>query len=166
MTHTTFTIIDIKTATADPAAIRQIGIVKYIDSKVVWKYTIRVHPDEADGAHTFDAVTPHIFKFLHGEIVVSYGPLARQAIEAAYQVAGLDCPESQWIDCQQVIRRTWPKLSSGGDVLERATYMIRYSYIQGDALRNAQAVGIVFLAAIKESGYTAEAWVKLGKRDG
>ena len=140
MTHTTFTVIDIKTAVGDPAAIRQVGIVKYIDLKVVWKYTTRVDPDGADGSHTFEDIAPHIFKFLHGEIVVSYGPLARQAIEASYQGADLDCPESRWIDCRDVIRRTWPKLNRGGDELEKATDMIRYRYIPGDAHQDARAV--------------------------
>lgn len=113
---------------------------------------------DPDGTNTFRDVGPHIFKFIHGEIVVSYDPLTRQAIEAAYQGACLDSPESQWIDCQQVIQRTWPRLSNCGDELVSAADLIRYRYISGDALQEAQAAGAVFLAAIKESGYTAEAW--------
>jgi DNA polymerase III subunit epsilon len=158
MTHNTFTVINIKTAAGDPEAISQVGLVKYIDSKLVWKYTTRVDPSDADGARPFQEKAPAIFKFLDGEIVVGYGPLARSAIEAAFQEADLDCPQAQWVDCQQVIRRTWPKFSGGGDELEKVCEMIRYRFIPGEALQDAQAAGIVFLAAIKESGYTAEAW--------
>ena len=157
-----FATIDVNTADQDPSSICQVGIALYFGCQVAEQFTTRIDPEGVEGAHTFEDIAPHIFKFLHGEIVVSYGPLASQSIEAAYQEVEMDCPESQWIDCQQVIRRTWPKFS-GGDELEKVCEMIRYSYIPGDALQDAQAAGIVFLAAIKESGYTAEAWVKMAK---
>lgn len=180
MTHTTFTTIDVNTANPDPSSICQVGIALYFGSKVAEQFTTRIDPEDyfdpanvqvhridkegIEGAPTFEKVAPVISRFIDGEIVVSYGPLTRKAIEKAYQKTNVPAPDLRWIDCRNVIRRTWPKLRGSGDELENACGMIRYSYIPGDALQDALAIGEVFIAAIKESGYTAEAWAKVAKR--
>lgn len=163
MTHPSFTTIATRTAARDPASLSQVGIVKYYYSQVAWKYSADVDPDGEGEARSFAEIAPFVYKFLHGEMVVGYGPSARQSIETAFQGAGLKCPEAQWLDCKKVTQRIWPERCIDDYALSAVAHKIKHPYQPGGTIEDAKAIGAVLIEAIVESGFSAEAWVKMAE---
>lgn len=172
-----FTTISVNTANPDDSSICQVGIALYFGDQVAEGLTTRIDPEDyfdpenvqahgidkegVDGARNFREVAGSITRLIDDEIVVSYGPLARSAVKKAYQKANVPALNLRWIDCRNIARRTWPECFSSDYELSAVCHMLRHPYLPGDVLEDAKAIGVVFLQAIKDSGLSADAWVKL-----
>ena len=157
MKHPSFTTIATMTA-GDPADLTQVAIVRYYYNQVAWKNSTIVDSNGTGEGKPFYEVAGDLHRPLHEQIVVSYGPAAKESIEAAFKKTGLECPTARWLDCQEVVPRIWSKRCGKDCTLTEVSGMIRHRYQPGSALEDAKAIGAVFIEVIAESGLSAEGW--------
>ncbi len=104
MKNQSFTTIATMT-TGVPAGISQVGLIRYYNGQVAWKYSTDVDPDGEGEARVFADIVKDLYWHLHKQIAVCYGLAARESIEAAFEDDGLACPEVWWLDCRKVVQR-------------------------------------------------------------
>jgi len=155
--HPGFTTIATRAA-GDPDGLNQLCIIRYYYGQVAWKFL-----SDLGDARPFTEIAPDVHRFLHEQIVVEWGPTARESIEAAFKASGLDCPEARWLDCQKVAQRVWPECCTEDYALSAVAHRIRYRYQPFSTIDDAKAIGAVLIEAIAESGYSAEEWVPIVK---
>lgn len=172
----TFIALDVETANADLASICQIGIVKYIDGKLVEEWSSLVNPEddfdpmnvhihgiaEEDvvGSPTFPEIADTLGRFLYGQICVTHTHFDRVSMSRASDKYGLKEFNPVWLDSARVARRTWQECAWGGYGLASVCRIIGYAFKQHDALEDAKASGQVVLAAIEATGLDLDSWIK------
>ena len=171
-----FVAIDVETANANMASVCQIGIASFQDGEVVTEWVslvdpedhfdypnICIHgirPEEVAGKPTFPALLADLRKQLDGQIVVCHTHFDRVSLRQACDKYGLSRLDCRWLDSARVTRRTWSELASSGYGLPNVCEHIGYEYSAHDALEDAKAAGMVLQAAIRESGYSVEDWLR------
>lgn len=172
-----FVAIDVETANADMASICQIGLAKFQDGKLVDEWSSLVDPEDyfdffnidihgitektVKGAPTFPEVADTLSDFISNTVCVSHTHFDRVSVGQALKKYSLKKIETVWLDSAKVARRTWKEFAwSGGYGLSNLCKAIGYKFNHHDALEDAKASGQILIAAIKETGFDVEAWLK------
>ncbi|MGI9311141.1 MAG: exonuclease domain-containing protein [bacterium] len=170
-----FTAIDVETANPDRASICQIGIVRYVDGRLVERWSSLIDPGEyfddwniyvhgieerhVRGKPKLPDVADKLGGLLNNTICVSHGSFDRIAIDRAFDKYRLTEINSDWLDTQQVVRRIWDEFSQRGYGLDNVCKKIGYHFKHHDALEDAKACAKVLLAATEESGLSIGEWL-------
>jgi DNA polymerase-3 subunit epsilon len=172
----TFVALDVETANADRASICQVGAVVFEGGRLAREWVSLVNPlDDFDSfnvdihgidenavrdAPTFQQIGPELAHLLSGRIVVSHTAFDRVAVARAYEKAAIASPTCTWLDSARVARRTWGDVARSGFGLSALAERIGYAYRAHDALEDAKAAAMVFLAAAADSHVDAAGWVE------
>lgn len=119
-----------------------------------------IDEDAVRNAPTLPQIGARLTAVLSGRIVVSHTAFDRVAITRAYEKAALAPPDCTWLDSARVARRTWEDVARSGYGLGPLCHRIGYEYRAHDALEDAKAAAMVFLAAAAESHLDAPGWVE------
>ncbi|WP_242333087.1 exonuclease domain-containing protein [Anaeromyxobacter sp. SG66] len=176
MSADVFVALDVETANADRASICQVGAVVFEGSRLAHEWVSLVNPlddfdsfnvdihgideDAVRDAPTFQQIGPELTNLLSGRIVVSHTTFDRVAVTRAYEKAAIESPPCTWLDSARVARRTWSDVARSGFGLSSLAERIGYVYRAHDALEDAKAAAMVFLAAVADSRLDAAGWVE------
>jgi DNA polymerase-3 subunit epsilon len=171
-----FVALDVETANADRASICQVGVALFERGRLANEWVSLVNPlDDFDpfnvaihgidenavrDAPTLQQVSNKLSELLSGRIVVSHTAFDRVAITRAYEKAAIPPPTCTWLDSARVARRTWDEVARSGYGLGPLCERIGYEYQAHDALEDAKAAAMVFLAAAVDSNLDAAGWVE------
>ncbi len=171
-----FVAIDVETANADLASICQIGIARCENSVITDEWKSYVNPEDyfddvnvsihsidksaVQDSPTFPELVDILSLYLEGYVVVCHSHFDRVAIHRAAQRYQVSLPQSVWLDSAQVARRTWPECAWKGYGLYDVCKLIGYDFKHHDALEDAKAAAMIFIAAINESKMDIESWFK------
>lgn len=171
-----FVAVDVETANVDFSSICQIGIVRYDNGIMSEEWKTYVDPEDffspinisihgideytVQGASKLYELADKIYHYLDNNVVISHTHFDRISINQAFGKYNLRCPEPIWLDSARVARRTWVKFAWSGYGLANICKEIGYEYKSHDALEDAKAAAVVFLAAIKQTGLDINGWLK------
>jgi len=175
-----FVAIDVETANSDLASICQVGLVRFLNGRVVDKWeslldpedyfdgiNISIHGIDEDavvGAPKFPQISLFLSKQLIGTVVACHTPFDRAAIGALFSKYDINLPEILWLDTARVVRRTWLDLSRRGYGLLNVAEKLGIQFSHHNALEDARAAGEILVQAITESGLSLEEWIVRAKQ--
>jgi DNA polymerase-3 subunit epsilon len=171
-----FVAIDVETANADLSSICQIGIVRYTNGSLSEEWKTYVDPQDFFSPiniaiHGIDESTVQdapklyeldnkIYHYLDKTVVISHTHFDRVSIHQAFGKYNLRSPEPIWLDSARVARRTWEKFAWSGWGLVNICREIGYEFKCHDALEDAKAAAVIFLAAMERSGLDINGWLQ------
>lgn len=169
-----YVVLDVETANADHSSICQLGAVIVQDDQTVDLVSLYVDPEDyfdpfhvgihgitsekVKGQPRFPEAIAQLRPFLD-RIVVTHGPFDRIAMARAAEKHRETLPEIRWLDCQRVVRRTWPQFAKSGYALNKLAKHFDIPFQHHDALEDAKATALVFHRAIQESGISCDDWL-------
>lgn len=175
-----FAAIDVETANADFSSICQIGIVRYTGGSLSEEWKTYVDPEDffspinisihgidestVQGAPKLYELANKIYHYLDKNVVISHTHFDHASINQAFSKYNLRYPEPIWLDSARVARRTWEKFAWSGYGLVNICREIGYDFRCHDALEDAKAAAVIFLAAIKRSGLDINGWLQRVKQ--
>lgn len=170
-----FISIDVETANPFMGSICQIGIVNFLDGKIVDEWSTLIDPESyfddfnttihgisqrmISGKPKLPEVAEKIRSFLSNQITVCHTHFDRSAIAQAFEKYELKPISTTWLDSARVARRTWKDPENNGFGLASLCRKIGFEFKHHDALEDAKAAGYVLLAAIKESELDLASWI-------
>lgn len=171
-----FVAIDVETANPDFSSICQIGIVRYTNGSLSEEWKTYVDPEDffspinisihgidesiVRGAPKLYQLANEIYYYLDNNVVISHTHFDRVSLNQAFYKYNLRYPESVWLDSARVARRTWEKFAWSGYGLVNICRELGYEFECHDALEEAKAAAIVFLAATERSGLDINGWLQ------
>jgi DNA polymerase III subunit epsilon len=171
-----FVAIDVETANPDFSSICQIGIVRYTSGCLSEEWKTYVDPEDffspinisihgidestVQGAPKLYELANKIYHYLDNNVVISHTHFDRVSLNQAFNKYSLRYPEPIWLDSARVARRTWEKFAWSGYGLINICKEIGYEFRCHDALEDAKAAAVVFLAAIERSGLDINGWLR------
>lgn len=171
-----FVAVDVETANSDMASICQVGIAIFENQEVKSEWKTYINPEDyfdevnssihgIDGslvrdAPTFPEVAPQLLRILAEAVCVCHTHFDRKALERAFNRYEMAYPRIQWLDTARVARRTWNQCSERAYGLKEVAKLINYAFHHHDALEDAKAAGHILVAALKETGFTLEEWLR------
>ncbi len=108
----------------------------------------------------FSEIADELGSILSNRIVVCHTHFDRVAMHQASRKDGIPHSDCRWLDSARVARHTWDKSATKGYGLRRLCDFLGYEFNHHDALEDAKAAGYIFLAAMKESGLSAQQWLE------
>lgn len=170
-----FVSIDFETANASLASICQVGIVEFMDGRVVGEWKTLIDPEEwFDGinisVHGIDEdmvrgapKLPDVFLVLEqrmrDQIVVCHTHFDRIAFAQASTKSRLTPFACRWLDSAKLVRRCWDQFGRAGYGLSNVCEFLGIQYRAHDALEDARAAGLVMLHAMAHTGMDLEACI-------
>lgn len=171
-----FVAIDVETANADLSSICQIGIVRYTDGTLSDEWKTYVDPEDffspinvsihgieestVQNAPKLYELADKIYHYLDKNVVISHTHFDRVSMHQALSKYNLRSPEPIWLDSARVARRAWEKFAWSGWGLVNICREIGYEFKCHDALEDAKAAAVVFLAAMERSGLDINGWLR------
>ena len=171
-----FVAIDVETANPDLSSICQIGIAKYKSTNLVEGWKTYVDPDDyfcpvnmhihgidesvVQGSPKLNELASELYDRLDNHIVVCHTHFDRAALNRACNKYNLRIPKATWLDSARVARRTWEQFAWSGYGLANICWEIGYRYECHDALEDAKACAMVFIAATKKTGFSIDEWLQ------
>ena len=161
-----FTALDVETASSWVGSICQIGLVEYFsDGRPLKRRSILVDcgcaveainfsihgisNKDLVGAPDFATVWHDISESIVGKVVVSHTSFDGRAILSACHAVGLPLPEVHWVDSCAAARHAWPNLPN--HKLSTLAQELGYTFRHHDAEQDALAAAAVFLRAIRDA---------------
>jgi DNA polymerase III subunit epsilon len=171
-----FAAIDVETANADMASICQIGLARYENGVLAEEWKSYVDPEDyfdginvsihgidesvVEGAPTFPALADKVYSFLDTRVTVCYTHFDRVAMHQAADRYAIRPPDSIWLDSARVARRAWKEFAWKGYGLYNVCKALDYDFKHHDALEDAKAAAHILLAAINETGFDVNQWLR------
>jgi DNA polymerase-3 subunit epsilon len=175
-----FVAIDVETANPDCSSICQIGVVRYTNGNLSEEWKTYVDPEDffspinisihgidestVQSAPKLNELSGEIYHYLDNNVVISHTHFDRVSINQAFDKYNLRHPEPIWLDSARVARRTWEKFAWSGYGLANICKDIGYEFECHDALEDAKAAAVIFLAAMERSGLGIDGWLQRVKQ--
>jgi len=175
-----FVAIDVEIANADFSSICQIGIARYTSKNLSEEWKTYVDPEDffspinisihgIDESTVQDApklyeLAKEIYHHLDNTVVISHTHFDHVSLNQAFAKYNLRYPEPIWLDTARVARRTWEKFAWSGYGLVNICREVGYQFRCHDALEDAKASAVIFLAAIERSGLDINGWLQRVKQ--
>jgi DNA polymerase-3 subunit epsilon len=169
-----FLALDVETANADMASICQIGIVEFLDGRVVNSWGTLIDPEDyfdpfntsihnitpamVKGAPCFPDIHTRVRQLTDSIVVVTHMPFDQTALRRAclkYSLAEISCT---WLDSARVVRRQWDQFRQSGYNLPNVADFLGIEYRSHDAIDDARAAGEVVIKAMEHSGLSLDEW--------
>lgn len=170
-----FVALDVETANANMASICQIGLVEYIDGRLVNEWKSYIDPEDyfdgvnisihgiteetVDGSPTLLDLSEKLCSMLDGKVAVCHTHFDRVAISQACRRYEIAVPNCSWLDSARVARRTWIDCAWKGYGLSPVSKMLGFQFKHHDALEDAKASAHILIKACKETGLDIDGWL-------
>ncbi|MFW6118610.1 MAG: exonuclease domain-containing protein [Chloroflexota bacterium] len=175
-----FVAIDVETANPDMSSICQIGLACYNEGALSEEWKTYVDPEDlfspvnisihgidestVRGAPKLYELADKIYHYLDKNLVISHTHFDRVSMNQAFSKYNLRYPEPVWLDSARVARRTWERFAWSGYGLVNICREIGYEFRCHDALEDAKAAAVIFLAAMERSGLDINGWLQRVKQ--
>ncbi len=177
-----FVSLDFETANLSDASICAVGLVVWEEGRMIDSFYQLIHPPVGYGwfreefiaihgirhsdvtkAPSFEMIYPKLLERVRGAcaVVVHNMPFDRRKLLGTLNHFGLPTPDWPWICSLSLSRRAWPSLAD--HQLHTVSEYIGHRFVHHHACEDAQAAGLVFLAAHRELAIINNSPTKIGR---